>query len=156
MSDTLTAAKIAIELVGQVAIAKLDEKNGRIEKLERELNEAKDTNTEDLKRLKEAVELGSKQAEQFDEQLAYWEALHEQTQAELSALRSDNERLRTHLAGLQKQIKGGELVPVKVCGDYIDNFCRPDYEDFREGLKQFAAERAKETQNENKRKASHL
>ena len=38
----------------------------------------------------------------------------EQTQAELSALRSDNERLRTHLAGLQKQIKDGELVPVNV------------------------------------------
>ena len=37
-------------------------------------------------------------------------------------LESDNERLRTHLAGLQKQIKDGKLVPV------IDNFCRPDNE----------------------------
>ena len=75
-------------------------------------------------------------------------------------LESDNERLRTHLAGLQKQIKDGELVPVKPIYDFIDS--RRNAEDWttlgmiKDWIKQFAAKRAKETQNENHRKTTHL
>lgn len=50
MSDTLTAAKTAIELVGKVAHAKIDEKNRRIEALERELAEAKEALRNQVKR----------------------------------------------------------------------------------------------------------
>lgn len=68
-----------------------------------------------------------------------------QVQKENAELRSNNERLRTHLAGLQRQIRKGELVPLDDA--YIMTLEAADEDErivTRARIQQYAAERQKE------------
>jgi hypothetical protein len=147
MSETTKAVKGIIQFVGDVAITRLDEKNKRIEQLERELAEA----STELQRCQSNTVYdygfgnGTRSVQDKLEELTELKRQLDEFKRTEPLKIAERNGLLAKVVEFERQIASGELVPVEVFRIWQKDYASKVVLDrWVSEIKQFAAEKQKE------------